>query len=123
MLTRSGTIIRDSIRSGNDSILSAVMPASELPEKVELHQNYPNPFNPGTTIEYSLNHDGQVRLEVFDVAGRCVRTLFDEYQVGGKHRTTWDGFSDAGSESSGGVYFVRMHFDGEMRTVRTMLLK
>jgi hypothetical protein len=123
VLTRSGTIIREKIRAGNDSILSAVLPLTELPEKVELYQNYPNPFNPETTIEYDLNHDGHVKLEIFDVAGRCIRTLRDEHQIGGRHRTTWDGYSDAGVESSGGVYFVRMYFDGEMKTVRTMLLK
>lgn len=122
-LTRSGTIIREKIRSGNDSLLTAITTERKLPEKVELYQNYPNPFNPTTTIEYELDQDGQVKLEIFDVVGRCVRTLLDEHQIGGRHRTTWDGFSDAGRESSGGVYFVRMYFDGHIRTMRTVLLK
>src|SRR5690625_7702438 len=47
----------------------------ELPSQTALHQNYPNPFNPATIISYELPATGQVRLDVYDIAGIQVVTL------------------------------------------------
>ena len=122
-LTRSGTLVREKIRSGNDLLVTAVTPVMELPKNFALYQNYPNPFNPKTTIEYDLNNDGRVKLDVFDVSGRRVRTLLNEDQTRGRHRALWNGMTDEEAECSGGVYFVRIHSNGYMKTLRTVLLK
>ena len=53
----------------------------EIPEIFTLRQNYPNPFNPTTNISYTLNyHDSHVKLKVYDLLGREIRTLVDEIQ-------------------------------------------
>ena len=53
----------------------------EKPVSVRLHEAYPNPFNPSTTIKYDLNANVNVELAIYDVRGRLVDTLVDEYQT------------------------------------------
>jgi len=63
---------------------------SGLPTESALCQNYPNPFNPSTTISYRLTQAAQVKLEIFDTAGRLVTTLVDENQGAGYHTAKFD---------------------------------
>ena len=51
-----------------------------LPKRLALAQNYPNPFNPSTTISYSLPKDGYVALKVYDILGRVVETLVNNFR-------------------------------------------
>ena len=69
----------------------------------------PNPFKSSTAISYALPREGEVRMEVFDVLGRAVRTLVHgERQVAGTHRLTWDGHDDAGRPLGSGLYYLRL---------------
>jgi hypothetical protein len=63
---------------------------SGLPAESALCQNYPNPFNPTTMISYRLTQAAQVKLEIFDTAGRLVTTLVDENQGAGYHTAKFD---------------------------------
>jgi len=65
-------------------------PESDLPVAVRLEQNVPNPFNPSTDISFALPVDGHVTLDVFDVAGRRVRTLWTGHRGTGNHTLTWN---------------------------------
>lgn len=96
---------------------------TELPGSFKLHQNYPNPFNPTTTIQYHLNNSGQVKLEIFDVTGRKIKTLINEYKSAGNYKTTWNGISDIGNIVSSGVYFYRLQAGNLAETKRMILLK
>jgi flagellar hook assembly protein FlgD len=69
--------------------------------------NYPNPFNPSTTISYLLAENSSVRLEIYDVAGRKVRSLVDESRSAGYHNVVWNGRDQNGSQVSSGVYLYR----------------
>jgi hypothetical protein len=73
-----------------------------------LFQNSPNPFNPRTTVRYTLADGAAVRLQVFDVNGRLVRTLVDGNQVAGDFSIQWDGTNDTGIQVGSGVYWARM---------------
>lgn len=72
---------------------------SELPASIVLSQNYPNPFNPSTVIGFALPESGDVKLEVYDMTGRLVRTLVNESRVAGYHEVAFDA-----SQLSSGVY-------------------
>jgi hypothetical protein len=61
----------------------------KIPDEYVLYQNYPNPFNPETVISYSLPKDGYVSLKVYDILGREVATLDNEYQLSGYHYSTF----------------------------------
>jgi len=87
-----------------------------------LGQNYPNPFNPSTTIAFSLHYDSHVRLEIYDAAGRRVRTLIDETLPASRHEVGWDGRDDSGSHVSSGVYFYSITARGGRATRKMILL-
>ncbi len=73
-----------------------------------LMQNYPNPFNPTTEIAYSLPEPADVSLEIFDVSGRKVDTVYQGMQSTGNHRVIWNGADRLGNSIATGVYFYRL---------------
>ncbi len=88
-----------------------------------LGQNVPNPFNPATEIAYEIPAAGRVTLEVYDVAGRLVRTLVDADQSAGPHSAVWDGRDGEGRSMATGVYFYRLQSEGLEVTHKMLLLK
>ncbi|MBU1072996.1 hypothetical protein KKG45_07095, partial [bacterium] len=106
-----------------EDVITAV-PDQDTPERVGLHQNVPNPFNPRTEIKYDLPATGgQVRLDIFDVMGRRVRTLVDGFVAGGPRTAVWDGLGDDGQALPTGVYFANLYTDGTRKTVKMVLLR
>jgi hypothetical protein len=86
--------------------------------------NYPNPFNPETTITFTLSDDSSMAtLEVFDIRGRKVRTLFTGSLREGDHRFTWNGRNDNDISSSSGLYFVRLASENESQTKKILMIK
>ena len=84
--------------------------------------NHPNPFNPSTTISFTLPEAAEVRLRIFDVSGRLVRTLIDGEPRGvGGHHDVWNGRADNGSSAPSGLYFYRI-VAGEHRATQRMTL-
>lgn len=81
-----------------------------------LQQNYPNPFNPSTKIRFALPSDGKVSLRVFDLLGREIQTLVNDFMTAGAHEVSFD----AGGLPSG-LYFYRLDAGGKS-TVKKMLL-
>ncbi len=89
------------------------------PEKFELMQNYPNPFNPSTTIQYIIPERGvKVTLKVFDIAGREVSTLIDEFQNAGNYSVEFDA-----RNLPSGVYFYTLRAGSFVATKKMLLLK
>ena len=88
------------------------------PTKFTLQQNYPNPFNPITQINFDMDNAGQVVLDLFDIRGVKVRSLFSEYYDAGSHQYTLDG-----SELASGVYFYSMTANGINKTRKLVLMK
>jgi hypothetical protein len=95
----------------------------ERPPVFHLYQNVPNPFNPSTMIRYDVPEAGQVRIRVFDVSGRPVRTLIDRVEPRGGGATVWDGGDDDGQLVPSGVYFYRMEAPGFTETRKAVLLR
>ncbi len=94
-----------------------------VPESYILEQNYPNPFNAGTVIRFAQPVDGKVRIDVFNILGRKVKTLVNEFRSAGTHQADWDGRSDDGIEVATGVYFYRITTEGFTSTRKMVLLK
>jgi hypothetical protein len=103
-------------------VITDVAEEMSQPASFELAQNYPNPFNPSTTIAYSLSKEADVRLTVFDVQGKEIRTLVGEQIPTGNHSVTWDGRNELGSVVSSGVYYYRLAAAGSQQLIRKMLL-
>ena len=95
-----------------------------VPAVSKLHQNVPNPFNPTTTIKFDLAHDGQVRLQIFDVAGHLVRTLVNGTLTRGYNQAvTWNGLDQNGRRVPSGVYFYQLVTDDLTATNKMVMLK
>ncbi len=91
-------------------------------ERAYASENFPNPFNPRTAIRYTVaSPGGSVRLTVYDLRGRKVRTLVDEEKGEGEYLVVWRGRDDAGRELGSGVYFYRMEI-GDYQVERKMVL-
>lgn len=88
-----------------------------------LYQNYPNPFNPSTSISFYLPGPDKVRLEIFDVQGRRIRTLADRQMEGGRHTLHWNGTNDAGSSVSSGVYLYRLVCGKRTQTRKLVMMR
>jgi outer membrane protein assembly factor BamB len=73
----------------------------------------PNPRDGPTRIAWEMPAAARVRVEIFDVAGRLVRTLVDGDVAAGRHEVVWDGEDRFGSRSSAGVYFARARAGSE----------
>ncbi len=95
--------------------LKLIVVGNDIPTAYMLYQNYPNPFNPTTTIKFDLPEKIHVKLLIFDVLGRKVKTILDEEMSRGKHTVSLD-MSDFPS----GVYFYRLEA-GKFRDIRKML--
>ena len=115
---------------------------TQLPLSFELFQNYPNPFNPETTIKYSIpmssvmvrqaHHDNSdvipslsrdelhVSLKIYDILGREVATLVDEYQKPGTYNYQ---FSTSNYKLSSGVYFYRLKTGDFIQTKKMLIMK
>ena len=90
----------------------------QIPEKITLHQNYPNPFNPVTKINYELSSEEFVTLKVYDVTGKEIIVLVNEYQKSGRHTVDF-----SGDNFPSGVYYYKLLTDNSYQVKRMVLLK
>ncbi len=113
------------LQAGDPDLTSAPGSPSELPRTgLALHPNRPNPFNPSTVIGYEVPAGGaRVRLEVFDIRGRLVRTLVDERQAAGPRQVLWDGADGSGRRVPSGVYFSVLRTDVDVLTRKMAVIK
>lgn len=118
----SYTVVRDGIESGFAAATEA-MYATGLPRAFALHGNTPNPFNPSTSIRFDLPKASRVRLDVFDVSGRLVRTLVDDTRPAGSYSVAWDGTDAADRRVASGVYYCRVETESHVATAKMLLAK
>ncbi|OGU65023.1 MAG: hypothetical protein A2499_06190 [Stygiobacter sp. RIFOXYC12_FULL_38_8] len=105
-------------------ILSDIISIDELPTQFRLEQNYPNPFNPETTISYSIAKSEHVTLKVYDLLGREVATLVNEYKQPGNYKATLNiGHLERSREMASGVYFYRLQAGSYSETKKLILMK
>lgn len=95
----------------------------DIPSGFKLMQNYPNPFNPATIIKYSLPVDGLISIKVFDILGKEIKELVNEYKAGGDYSVSFNG-----SSLASGIYFYTITATpiggqaGNFRKVKKMIL-
>jgi len=89
----------------------------------QLCQNQPTPFSTSTRISYQLPEALPVRLAVYDVRGRLVKTLVDESQFSGLYIVGWRGDDDSGHRLPAGVYLYKIDAGPWSATRKTVLLR
>ena len=93
----------------------------QLQKIINLDQNYPNPFNPITTLRYYLPEDGLVKITIYDMMGRVVKTLMNGSQTAGYKSIQWNATNDEGAPVSAGLYLYTIQA-GEFRQTKKMVL-
>jgi hypothetical protein len=114
LVTRDGNTI-----SGNVPDMSI----EPLPPTPTLHEAFPNPFNPATTLRYDLPKGATVHLMVYDLQGRTIADLVDDYVESGYHEIKWDGRAADGRSLPSGIYIARLTAPGYSKCIKMVLLK
>ncbi len=105
------------LTDSNNILLSTEELSTEIPEDL-LGNNYPNPFNPVTKIYYTLSHAGSVTIKVYNILGKIVTSLVDDYKTAGNYSIDFDGFN-----LSSGIYIYQMKTNGYTKTKKMILLR
>ncbi|RMZ48742.1 T9SS C-terminal target domain-containing protein, partial [Candidatus Marinimicrobia bacterium PRS2] len=101
---------------GNCEILSLYN--GLIPEDFSIHSIYPNPFNPVTNIIYALPENVNVQIVVFNLSGKQIQTLVNEFQTPGYHSVSWNA-----DNHPSGLYFVIMTAGKYINTQKLMIVK
>jgi hypothetical protein len=99
------------------------VPLRSAPGVDRLGDNYPNPFNPTTTIEFSISSGSHINLSIYDISGRLVSTLVNEYRPGNTYREVWNGTDSMGRQVASGVYFYSLETAHFRATKKLILLR
>jgi len=102
---------------GNSKMLKLLKDDGEnITGKYNLLQNTPNPFNPSTKITFYIPKNNYVTLTVYDILGRTIKTLVNEYKNAGTYEINFDG-----SNLSSGTYFYRI-VAGDFTDIKRLVL-
>lgn len=91
---------------------------NQVPSGYSLKQNFPNPFNPVTNIKYDILNEGFVKLSVYDILGRELKTIINQNQKPGTYTVQFDG-----TDLSSGTYFYKLVANGYSETRKMMIVK
>ena len=100
-------------------VLPVELPPFKMNFKYFLAQNYPNPFNPNTRINYSLQKAGKITIKIYDILGREIETLLNDYQATGIHSIQFT----ANHGLPSGVYFYKIQAGDFVQVKKMVLIK
>ena len=110
--------------SKNDPSDSGILNApGALPAETGFDAIYPNPTNPFASIRYAVAEPARVRISIYSVSGRLIRTLVDDERAPGVHVDQWDGRNRRGAEVVSGLYFVRMQAGEKVFTRKVIVAR
>jgi len=89
-----------------------------IPDNFALSQNYPNPFNSSTNINYTLPHQSEVAIDIYDILGRKVQALVNKEQQAGSHQAVWNA-----DDFTSGVYFYKLTAGDFAESKKMILIK
>ena len=101
-----------------DTLQTKISNNNEIPSEFNLYQNYPNPFNPTTKITFTTPKSNHTTLEVFDVIGRIVTTVVNQYLNDGKYQIDYDN-----NLLTSGIYFYRLRSGDYISTKKMITIK
>lgn len=124
-ITRSGGSATDIYDV--EYLIPKISETATIPKQFELYNNYPNPFNPSTHIRFDLPENGKISLFIFDILGRKVKELSNDYFDAGSHNIVWNGTNDIGQVVGTGVYFAIFKFfdskgDTKFQKIKKLML-
>ncbi|MCI0694706.1 FG-GAP-like repeat-containing protein [candidate division KSB1 bacterium] len=119
--TPATDITKFTVRVGKAEALQEDLDAL-IPRKFALEQNFPNPFNPTTAIPITVPTTTEVKLKIYNLLGKEVKTLYSGRLDPGRHFFNWDGRDEIGNALGTGVYFYRVTTNTGFTFTKKMLL-
>lgn len=95
----------------------------DIIESFNITQNYPNPFNMFSQIKVISKLNSKIKVNIYNIVGKEVRTLLDRELPAGEYTIEWDGKDVDGNILNSGVYFIRMESNGFQKTIKSILMK
>ena len=93
------------------------------PLSYSLSQNYPNPFNPQTTINFSIAEPGKISLKIYDISGKEINNLINEFYGSGNYSIQWNGIDSYGNQLSSGIYIYQLNTKNGILSNRMVLMR
>jgi len=106
----------------NSPSLEVELTGGALPHQFSLGENYPNPFNPTTTVEFKLPIGADVKLNVYNLLGEKVATIFNSYAQPGNYKATWNGLDLNGNQVPSGTYLFELDAGEYFHQVKKMTM-
>ena len=94
-----------------------------IPEVFALHNNYPNPFNPVTNIRYDIPEASDVRIDIYDLVGKKVKTLVSKQHQPGRYKIQWNATNEFGSAVATGMYIYKIQAKDFVSVKKLLLMK
>jgi Beta-lactamase enzyme family len=116
-------LFRDEIAAG---LISCLTPVSDQPDPFTgrmLRATHPNPFNPRTSIGFTVNRPQRITITVYDMTGRRVVVLVDDFVGVGDHNVEWNGANADGRAVGSGAYLVRLQNAEAVESQKIMLVR
>ncbi len=101
----------------NNSLLISEISGSKSSDDHKLSQNFPNPFNPVTHLKFEISDPEFVAVKIYDITGREIKVMLNEYKPAGRYEIYFDG-----SDLAGGVYFYSLYLNNKRTETRRMVL-
>jgi len=95
----------------------------DVPELFSLRQNYPNPFNSRTRIDFFLERNTEVSIQIYTTNGQLVKTVTHRVYAAGVHNLIWNGTDDYGNKVGSGIYLARLDTAHKTRMIKMQLLR
>lgn len=96
---------------------------TEHPQTFILRPAYPNPFNPATRIQYELLKEAEISVTIYDILGKQITTLVNQWQEPGYKQVSWDGTDWTGNQVGAGIYLYRIDAGNYSKTGKLILIK
>jgi len=95
---------------------------NNLPSDIITLRNYPNPFNPSTKIYYELPNSQKIEIRIYDILGREIKTLLNDFHRAGTYTLNWDGRNNWNNPVAAGVYFCSLKTKDQLKVHKMVLL-
>ena len=102
----------DSLLSTDSLLVTSVKQNMFFAKNIDNYA-YPNPFEHTINIEYTLDKASKISVNIYNISGICVKTLYADYENEGTHEKVWDGKNNEGQKLNGGNYFYIIRVDGK----------
>ena len=105
------------------SVLTTISSSEDRAPSFLLKHNYPNPFNSTTTIEFQMQSNSYMTMDIYNLQGQLIKNLGAGHLPAGYHRLDWDGTNSNGTHVGSGLYFISMRVGRGIQTQKILLLK